>query len=104
MNKITEKLNGAVKTMRDACDQAQRAAAHGDAISIRRTLNALTWGHANAVAAIQDAMAELDRLHERAALATSTPAPPPPSPPCHCIGCGSADCNGECSGDGAMGG
>lgn len=50
-------LAGAIKTMRDACDQAERHATEADRIAaISQVVHALVWGLANAQTRIADAM------------------------------------------------
>lgn len=55
----TERLLTAVRIMREACDDAERAIKdkrNNDLEKIRRTIHTLTWGHANAVGGITSAI------------------------------------------------
>jgi hypothetical protein len=65
MNKqyVTGRLMFAVITMREACDEAERAAKDGDMRSARRVLNRLSWGFANATTNIESAMSAIEDAH-----------------------------------------
>lgn len=63
--RIAGNLASAIATMRDACDQAERLAANGDARAVRRVLHSLAWGFANASSGIEGAMIELEERRAR---------------------------------------
>ena len=50
----------ALRTMRDACDDAERRVSSGDSDAIQRVLHALAWGSANASSSIENALAVLE--------------------------------------------
>lgn len=61
--RAAEQLKQAVKTMRAACDMADRDAVAGDGTACQRVLHALTWGLANASSSIETAMSNVEDSH-----------------------------------------
>lgn len=61
--RAAEHLKQAVKTMRAACDVAERDLVAGDGTACQRVLHALTWGLANASGSIETAMSNVEDSH-----------------------------------------
>jgi len=63
---------GAIRTMRSACDDAERIVVlNGAAEAAQGVLKALAWGLANASSGIETAMAALEDAHVIAAMETA---------------------------------
>jgi hypothetical protein len=59
--RVTRNLLEAVKTMRDACNAAERAIVkEGDAAATLAVMHAFAWGWANASGSVENAMSWLD--------------------------------------------
>jgi hypothetical protein len=73
--KTSERLLKAVATMREACDQAEREAADGNARACQRVLHLFAWDFANASSDIELAIEHADNAHVMAALAAAQTKP-----------------------------
>jgi len=62
--RIRANLARAIRTMRDACDDAERRAQTGDITAAINVMHALTWGHANATSHIECALSAAADGHE----------------------------------------
>ncbi len=67
-SRAAEQLAHAVKTMREACDRAERDLSKGDGTACQRVLHALSWGFANASSSIETAMSHVEDSHVIAAI------------------------------------
>lgn len=63
-SRIENNLLAAIKTMRNACDDAERYAKSGDSRSVQRVLHLLTWGFANASSSIESALSAVEDENE----------------------------------------
>ena len=73
--RVTANLLRAIKTMREACDTAEREASSADGPACQRVLHAFAWGFANASSSIETAMASVEDGHIIALMdSQSTPA------------------------------
>lgn len=62
--RVENNLRRAVETMRNACDEAERAINNDpDANAVQRVFHAMSWGFANAGSGIETAMAALEDAH-----------------------------------------
>lgn len=61
--KVTSQLAMAIRTMRDACDRAERTIRDGDGNACMRVMHALTWGLANASSHIETALSHNEEAH-----------------------------------------
>lgn len=62
--RINENLTRAIKTMRDACDDAERRAdTTDDSRACREVMHTLVWGFANASSSIESATSALEDLN-----------------------------------------
>jgi hypothetical protein len=73
--RAAEQLGNAVKTMREACDKAERDLTTGDSNACQRVLHSFAWGFANASSSIESAMACIEDAHLIDAHNASTIAP-----------------------------
>lgn len=62
--KVTSQLALAIKTMREACDRAERTISDGDGNACSRVMHDLTWGLANASSHIETALSHNEDAHE----------------------------------------
>ncbi len=56
-------LDAAIATMREACDDAERASRVTDAFAVQRVLHLLVWGMANATSYVESAMCAIEDGH-----------------------------------------
>lgn len=62
--KVVSQLSLAIKTMRDACDRAERTIRDGDGNACIRVMHDLTWGLANASSHIETALSHNEEAHK----------------------------------------
>lgn len=62
--RVKKNLEAAIKTMRDACDDAERRICDDAGYSTRGVLLSLSWGMANASTSLECAMAAIEDEQE----------------------------------------
>ncbi len=62
-DRISRNLLAAIKTMRNACDDAELGIKISGERSAQKVLHALSWGFANASSSIESAMSAIEDAH-----------------------------------------